>query len=145
LKEEASMKSRGAAHGRGGRRVVEEFVRSINDHDVEGLFGLMHEDHVFIDAHGVEARGARLVRNAWKEYFEWFPDYKLVVERVLERGSEIAVFGLASGTYGGGESRDRFWMLPAAWRAVVEDGLVKEWQVYCDTKVVYDIMERNRS
>lgn len=64
------MKSHGAARESGVRRVVEEFVRNINEHDVEGLFGLMHEDHVFIDAHHVEARGARLVRNAWKQYLE---------------------------------------------------------------------------
>ena len=32
------------------------------------------------------------------------------------------------------------WLLPAAWRAVVRDGRIAQWQVYCDTEPVAAIM-----
>lgn len=126
------------------KKVVKEFIACINEHDVEGLMKLMAEDHVFIDAHGTEARGRYLLRNAWTEYFEWFPDYKLVAEEIYEKKGSFAVFGFASGTYRGMKSKENFWMLPAAWRVVVENNLVKEWQVYSDTKVVSEIIAKNR-
>jgi hypothetical protein len=35
------------------------------------------------------------------------------------------------------------WQIAAAWRAVVENGLVKEWRVFADNKPVYDIMAKS--
>jgi hypothetical protein len=35
------------------------------------------------------------------------------------------------------------WRISAAWRAVVEAGLVKEWRVYADNKPVYDILAKS--
>jgi ketosteroid isomerase-like protein len=32
-------------------KAVYEFVNAINDHDVEKIYSLMTEDHLFIDAH----------------------------------------------------------------------------------------------
>jgi ketosteroid isomerase-like protein len=126
------------------RKIVLEFINKINEHDVGGLAALMSEDHVFVDAWGAEVRGKHLMRNAWKEYFEWFPDYKLDVEEIFEKSGRFAVVGFASGTYRGIKSKENLWMLPAAWRAVVEEGRVKEWQVFCDTRKVFDVMERNK-
>jgi ketosteroid isomerase-like protein len=126
------------------RKVVLDFIGRINAHDVEGLLELLHKDHVFIDAVGREARGRYLIRNAWKEYFEWFPDYRLVQEEIYHSKNRFVVLGFASGTYRGLPGKEATWMLPAAWRAVVEDGRMKEWQVYCDTKTVLDIMEKHR-
>jgi hypothetical protein len=33
----------------------------------------------------------------------------------------------------------------AAWLAIVEDGLVKEWRVYADNKPVYDILAKSNA
>ena len=33
---------------------------------------------------------------------------------------------------------------PAAWRAVIRDGRVVEWQVFADNKLVYEILGRRR-
>jgi hypothetical protein len=35
------------------------------------------------------------------------------------------------------------WRTPAAWLAIVENGLVKEWRVYADNKPVYDTMAKS--
>jgi hypothetical protein len=34
------------------------------------------------------------------------------------------------------------WRIPAAWRAIVHDGLVQEFRVYADNKPVYDILAK---
>jgi hypothetical protein len=36
------------------------------------------------------------------------------------------------------------WRTPAAWMAVVENGLIKQWRVYADNKPVYDIVAKVR-
>jgi hypothetical protein len=54
------------------------------------------------------------------------------------------VFGAAGGTIAanGRLLPGNKWRTPAAWLAVVESGLVKEWRVYADNKPVYDIVAK---
>jgi hypothetical protein len=35
--------------------------------------------------------------------------------------------------------------VPAAWRVIVENGKVKVWQVYADSKIPFDIMNNAES
>ncbi|HTV60171.1 MAG TPA: hypothetical protein VMJ93_14965 [Verrucomicrobiae bacterium] len=51
--------------------------------------------------------------------------------RVVRRGT-LAVNGRLA--------KEHSWEIPAAWRAVVKDGLIAEWQVYCDNEPVRKIM-----
>ena len=67
------------------------------------------------------------------------PDYWVSHEEILQNGNIVAVFGAAGGTI----RADR-WRTPAAWMAVVQDGLVKEWRVYADNKPVYDILAKSK-
>jgi hypothetical protein len=63
-----------------------------------------------------------------------FPDYQIQIESILGNKSMVAVFGSASGTFQGKRGlvpQNRIKM-PAAWKAVVEKGKVKLWQVYAD-------------
>ena len=61
-------------------------------------------------------------------------------------GNSVAVFGAAGGTIAakGKLPPENKWRTPAAWLAVVENGLVQEWRVYADNKPVYDIMAKAR-
>jgi predicted ester cyclase len=70
----------------------------------------------------------------WEEYFRMFPDYKIQIESILGDKAFVAVFGSASGTYNGkrGLAPENRIEMPAAWKAVVENGKVKLWQVYAD-------------
>lgn len=122
--------------------VVLAFMDRINAADVDGLCALMTEDHVFLDALGNAMRGREVMRKGWQGYFAWFPDYKISHEEILQRGSLVAAFGAAEGTFAvdGKMPKENHWKAPAAWMAVVRDGLIAEWRVYADNQPARKIM-----
>lgn len=121
------------------------FVAKINAHDVDGIVALMTPDQVFIDGLGNTFRGAEQMRAGWSAYLKWFPDYAIKVTEQFSHGDAVALFGKARGTFAvnGKLQRENFWEIPAAWRAVVNNGRVAEWQVYCDNDPVRKIMAAN--
>ncbi|MFI5171240.1 MAG: nuclear transport factor 2 family protein [Chitinophagales bacterium] len=126
--------------------VFEEFVELINDHDAEGLASLMSGDHKFIDAAGNTFSGKENMVEGWKMYFKTFPDYWIEIETVTEKENEVYGFGWVSATHSGHISGDsnNFFKIPAAFRALIEGEKVKIWQVYADTKLPFDIIEKNK-
>jgi ketosteroid isomerase-like protein len=125
--------------------VAMAFVTKINEHDVPGLVALMTPDHVFVDALNNTFRGTDQIREGWKIYFSMFPDYAIEVRDELDRNNVVAMFGTARGTFAmnGKLLRENSWEIPAAWKAVVKDGLVAEWRVYCDNDPARKIMAAN--
>jgi ketosteroid isomerase-like protein len=123
------------------KETILAFIAGINAHDVEGLGALMSDDHTFIDAHGNQVSGREKMSAAWRGYFEWFLDYYIEVTDVFEEGENFAMFGFAGGSFKNKESES--WRLPAAWKASVKDGRVALWQVFADTKIPFEIIERN--
>jgi SnoaL-like domain len=117
------------------------FIDRINAHDVEGLGALMSDDHTFIDAHGNQVTGREKMLSGWRGYFEWFPDYFIGAADVFEDDDKLALFGFAGGSFQGKPTES--WRLPAAWKAIVKDGRVTLWQVFADTKIPFEIIERN--
>lgn len=122
------------------RQLIEAFVDAINAGDVDALGELMSVDHTFIDAHGNEVVGREKMLAGWRGYFEWFPDYEIEVTQIFENGEEFGLFGYGGGSFKG--KPERRWRLPAAWKAVVKNQRVTLWQVYADTKIPFDIIER---
>ena len=122
------------------REIIDAFVHAINGRDLDALAELMSDDHAFIDAHGNEVTGRETMIAGWRGYFEWFPDYQIEVTHVFEDGSEFGMFGYAAGSFKG--DPERSWRLPAAWRASVKNGRVSLWQVYADTKIPFETIER---
>jgi ketosteroid isomerase-like protein len=122
------------------------FVAKINAHDVDGLVALMTPDHLFVDALNNSFRGAERMRQGWKFYFGMFPDYAIEVTDEFNHGELVAMFGKARGTFAvnGKLPRENSWEIPAAWRAVVKDGRVAEWRVYCDNDPARKIMAANK-
>ena len=121
------------------------FVRSINARDANGLGELMSDDHRFIDPLGNAVVGKEKMISGWRGYFEWFPDYWIEVTEVFAgeasaREQTFAMFGFAGGSFKG--NSDASWRIPAAWKAIVKDGRVAVWQVFADTKIQFEIMER---
>ncbi|HTW77497.1 MAG TPA: nuclear transport factor 2 family protein [Thermoplasmata archaeon] len=110
------------------------FVNEINRHDIESLLALLTEDHLMIDAQGQELRGKDRLRAAWTECFHAFPDYHLGVKEWFQSGRVVGMFGTASGTFAVGEQlpAENRWRAHAAWRVVVRDHLIAQWQVYVD-------------
>jgi limonene-1,2-epoxide hydrolase len=114
--------------------VVTAFVAAINRHDVAALANLMSEGHTFIDSSGRSVSGRNEVIAGWEAYFTMFPDFEVRADTTLTHDGTVAVFGSVSGTYNGKRgliSRNRIAM-PAAWKAIVADGKVTVWQVFCD-------------
>jgi len=125
------------------KEIIMQFIDAINKHDIEALVSLMPEDHTFIDAHGNEMTGKDTMKKGWIGYFSWFPDYKIEITDIFEKANEAALFGFAGGTYKGINPETNYCRVPAAWKAVIENGKVKLWQVYADTKIPLDIIEKS--
>jgi ketosteroid isomerase-like protein len=119
--------------------LVLSFVAAINDHDVARIVDLCTDDHEFVDAHG-QVAPAETLAAAWRGYFQFMPRYGIEVESVLSDGDVVAVFGQAWGGLNAHDAGDRFWRRPCAWRACVRGDKVKGWQVYVDTKAVFDLL-----
>jgi limonene-1,2-epoxide hydrolase len=152
--------------------VARAFVNAINRQDVEGLAELMTPEHRFVDSLGGVTEGREKMRAGWVGYFKMVPDYSIVVEECYSHGPVVIMFGMGRGTYcpddgshpwspnardQGHPSHLRFenpdlghpelkaenrWETPAAWRAVVEGGLVAEWRVYADNEPMRERMRR---
>jgi limonene-1,2-epoxide hydrolase len=126
--------------------VVKAFIAAINRHDPTGLSDLMTEDHTFVDSGGTTQSGREAMKAGWEEYFRMFPDYTIKVETMFQDRAVVAVFGSASGTYNGrrGPVPENRIDMPAAWKAVVENGKVKLWQVYADWTEGCKIIEEDK-
>ncbi|HYL34581.1 MAG TPA: nuclear transport factor 2 family protein [Bryobacteraceae bacterium] len=120
------------------------FLERINQRDPAKLAELMTEDHGS-STRCASACNRESMRQAWQAYFAFCPDYWTSHQEILAEGNLVAVFGAAGGTISvdGKLSPENRWEIPAAWRAVVQNGLVKEWQVYADNKPVYDILAKH--
>ncbi len=124
---------------------VKAFVAAINQGNAAQLSELMTEDHTFVDSRGTVESGRDTMTEGWDGYFRMFPDYRLEIECMLEDGNLVAAFGSASGTYNGKRGlvpANRIEML-AAWKAIVEDGKIKFWQVYADWTEGYRIIDED--
>ena len=128
------------------KEIVYEFVKAINEHDVNKIYELMDDDFRFIDAWGRnEVTGKDWMKESWIGYFQWFPDYEIEIVDMFSNGNVFMISGFASGTYQNkkDDNNTNYWRLPAAWRIVVQEHKIKQWQVYCDSKIPFDIIERN--
>lgn len=125
---------------------VLQFMDRINQRDVDALAELMTEGHVFIDSLGQSVRGREKMQAGWRGYYAFCPDYQVSYEEVFQNENRVAVFGSAGGTIAvnGKLPPENKWQVSAAWLAVVENSLVKEWRVYADNKPVYDILARTK-
>jgi 8-oxo-dGTP diphosphatase len=107
-----------------------EVARGFNDrigaHDLDGLAALMTDDHAFVDTEGATIEGRSACVEAWRGFFDAFPDYRNVFVRVSRHGAEVVAAGhsLCAEPALAGQ---------ALWQARIRAGRVARWQVYDDT------------
>jgi len=115
--------------------IVLDFIESINNADIDRVYGLMSNDHLFIDSRGNSMVGNENMKKAWIGYFELFPDYNIEITDTLQNDSLVVLLGYASGTYKTNNNKldsTNHWRVPASWKAVFVDKKIKLWQVYAD-------------
>lgn len=117
-------------------QITRSFVDAINAHDVAAIVALTTPDHRFIDSLGNTLPADKL-RDGWQGYFGMVPDYRITVTRYVPDGATVLAYGTAAGTFA-----QTPWSTPAAWRAVIRDGKLAEWQVYADNEPIREIMRR---
>lgn len=109
------------------------FVECINRRDLDGLTGLMTEEHTFVDLEGDVEQGRDVMRKAWAGYFSAFPDYMIHVSAFFTVGDTVILVGRTTGSHlqlpRAVEFRD-----PVIWAARIVDDLVFEWRIYPDTQ-----------
>jgi ketosteroid isomerase-like protein len=127
--------------------VAMDFIKRINAGDVKALCDLMTEGHIFQDALGKRFIGRETMRQGWTAYLKTVSDYQVHAEEFFQSDDRLAIFGTASGRYaisaGDNAPGEKFWEIPAAWRAVIRDGLVAEWRVYADNQPLRKLMGDN--
>jgi ketosteroid isomerase-like protein len=121
--------------------VAMDFIKRINTGDVNALCERMTEGHIFQDALVKRFIGRETMRQGWTMYFKAVADYQVHAVEFFQTDDRLAIFGTASGRYaGGGAANGNFWEVPAAWRAVVQGGLIAEWRVYADNQPLRKLM-----
>ena len=126
-------------------QIIRDFIEAINEHNVDKICSLMTDDHTFIDSHGNEAVGKEKMKAGWIGYFQLFPDYKIEITEIFLNGDCVAAFGFAGGTYEGlSDRKENYWRLPASWKAVAKNGKIHLWQVYADSKIPFDIINKSK-
>ena len=127
------------------RNIVLDFVEAINSANVDKIYNLMTDDHLFVDSQDNRVIGKENMKQAWIGYFALFPDYRIEINEIFEKDALICVLGYASATYKNlkNENNGNYWRIPAAWTAVVKDNLIQVWQVYADNSIMQDIINKN--
>ena len=128
-------------------KIVLDFIDAINSADIDRLYNLMSNDHIFIDSRDNAMTGNNNMKKAWTGYFDLFPDYKIEITDTLQNDSIIVILGYASGTYRANNNNidsNNHCKVPAAWKAIVADNKIKLWQVYADNSVTIEIMNKNK-
>ena len=124
---------------------VRALIRAINARRVDRIVALLTDNHRFIDSLGNVVRGSKDVATGFAAYFQMVPDYRIDVAHTLAEGNTVLVWGSARGSYvpQGRDTAISHWQVPAAWRAIVRQGRVAEWQVYADNEPVRALMRES--
>ncbi len=115
-------------------RVAIRFVNEINRRDLDALTALLAPDVRCVDPSGREFLGRERCREALADHLARFPEYRVSVQEHFGRGSVVALFGTATGAHSepGEPVPTRRRSTPTAWRIVVRELHVAEWQVFGD-------------
>jgi len=109
------------------KNVALQFNEAITNRDIDMLATLMTDDHAFIDSANTEFRGKDKALQAWRGFFEAFPAYKNVFDRVETKADTVVMLGHS--ICPNNKELDG----SAIWTAKVNGGKLAEWRVYEDT------------
>lgn len=105
------------------------FNGCVNRRDINGLAGLMSDDHRFVDSEGNAVSGKQACLDAWRGFFESFPDYRNVFTSLTAKDGVVTIVGYS-------ECAEPSLAGPALWTAAIQGEVVTEWRVYPDTPAI---------
>jgi ketosteroid isomerase-like protein len=111
----------------GARQIAIAFNDAITKRDLAALGRLMTDDHTFVDSDDNVFSGREVVLDAWRGFFDAFPDYRNVWTELALTGD--AVIALGHSVCANEPELDG----PAIWSASVRGKRVSVWRVYEDT------------
>jgi ketosteroid isomerase-like protein len=113
----------------GSEEVVTRFNDGINRADLDALGALMTDGHMFTDSVGAQVRGKSNCLDAWRGFFEQFPDYRNHFTELIPGDDRVVVIGYSTCSVAVLDG-------PALWTAEVEGDKVVHWRVYQDAPAV---------
>lgn len=108
------------------KQIALRFNECINNRDINGLANLMTDDHTFIDTAESVVSGKASCVDAWRGFFDQYPDYKNIFTTVTSKGDTVTMIGYSI-------CSDERLEGEAIWTATISDGKMVEWRVYEDT------------
>src|SRR5262245_63583704 len=105
--------------------VAARFNDCINRRDDDGLATLMSDDHRFVDAETNTVSGKQACLDAWRGFFDSFPDYRNIFTSLTAKDDVVVIVGHSVCAEPGLDG-------PALWTATIQGETVTEWRVYTD-------------
>ncbi|MBD3192598.1 MAG: hypothetical protein GF308_18300 [Candidatus Heimdallarchaeota archaeon] len=111
------------------KNIALRFNEQINNRNLEVLTQLMTKDHRFIDSSGDIVEGQEKMKEAWRKFFELYPDYQNIFSEIKVQENLVIMVGHS-------ECSEKVLQGSAIWTAIIRDDLVAEWRVFEDTEEV---------
>jgi hypothetical protein len=105
------------------RTIVEEFIKYVNNGDVDKLNSYISDDIVFTDIQGRVYLEPEFMEN----YLQTYPDYRIHIEHILQGGDGVAVIGFTSGSHVAADIEENEILL---WTAQVNKDLITTRRIY---------------
>jgi hypothetical protein len=87
----------------------------------------MAHEYVFVPISGKKEIGKEKNIIGWKQFFETYPDYRNIFQRVEQHDNEVICIGYSICSEPALDG-------PAIWVAKIVNNLVTEWRIYEDTE-----------
>jgi limonene-1,2-epoxide hydrolase len=123
------------------KKIVKDFLKAVNDNNIQAMESLLAETHIFIDSNENEIAGRSKVIKMWKRHFEQVDAYSVKVDKMFSKEGCVVFTGEVSGYIRDDNYVDKFWSLPLAWKAKVENEKIKQWQVFENAQPVWDLLK----
>ena len=108
------------------KALVARFVAATNAHDIDAMRDLMTADYTYIDSWREGVSGRDAVLEGARHLFATDPGFGIEVESVSFSEPHVLMRGWAN------SSIPAFGRRRAVWRALCENGLIREWQSWAE-------------
>ena len=124
--------------------IVYDFVKKLNSHSIQDILSFLAKDFVYINQMGNKIKGTK-GENEFADIFKLFPDYNIKINEIgMGETDKCFIYSTVSGTYykKNLKGKKSSFKIPAVFIAKIVNKKIKSWQVFSDTKVISDLIEK---